>query len=70
MTADNASGANEVQAECSSCGGTGIAGYISEDMASDGGLGPDVVGRSVPCSTCGGDGWVVEPADNDRGAPE
>ena len=48
---------NEQEREpCVACGGSGIGGEVSRDMAIDACM-PGVEGQEVPCSFCNGDGW-------------
>lgn len=49
----------QVQRSCDNCGGGGIVGIISREMAMDAGE-PAMEGQEVPCDTCGGHGWVVD----------
>lgn len=49
----------QVQEMCETCGGTGVGGEVTQDMATDAGYGPEIVGQSIPCGVCGGDGWIV-----------
>ena len=46
------------QVPCNACGGTGVEGYVTHEMAIDAG---DRVleGQPLPCSRCGGDGWLL-----------
>ena len=54
----------EVQAECSDCGGGGVAGVVTRSMAMDAGD-LSLEGYKVPCSTCGGDGWVIDVVEEE-----
>lgn len=49
----------QVQRQCDVCGGAGIVGIVSKDMARDAG---DMAmeGYEVPCNQCGGQGWVID----------
>jgi RecJ-like exonuclease len=49
----------EVQRPCPHCHGGGISGIVSPEMAADAGE-PGMAGMEVPCSTCGGQGWVPD----------
>ena len=43
---------------CHVCGGSGAVGEVTQEMATDAGYGPEVVGQLIPCNYCGGDGWI------------
>jgi len=51
-----------VQVTCPMCGGQGLAGIVSRDRATDAEE-PEMEGQGMPCSTCGGDGWILEPVN-------
>ena len=47
---------------CAVCGGTGIAGYVTSDMATDA-CEPEMEGMPMPCSCDGGSVWVEDDCD-------
>jgi hypothetical protein len=50
----------QVQVGCPYCDG-GIAGYITREMAIDAGIEYlPMVGQSIHCTYCDGEGWTLE----------
>lgn len=45
----------QVRRPCDACGGGGVLGVVSRDMARDAGE-PALEGQEVPCDRCGGYG--------------
>lgn len=48
-----------IETACRSCGGTGVSGVVSYEMAADAGD-PRLEGTQVFCFYCGGSGTVFE----------
>lgn len=51
-----------VEVMCDACGGTGVEGYASREMAMDGGD-PSLEGMAIPCGNCNGDGRTLVECD-------
>lgn len=56
----------EIPIPCPGCGGGGILGYVSRDMALDA-CEPSMEGMPIPCGRCNGGGCVgMMPAPDDE----
>lgn len=45
---------------CHRCGGRGVVGEVTKEMATDAGYSEEVVGQPISCNYCGGQGWLED----------